>query len=69
MIPAPAYFKVLRDHLQENGVDISTLKEAISSYLDLPNNIVQTEFLDDSDNDLQAYYYREMLTDFVDSIS
>jgi len=69
MIPAPAHFESLHDHLEKNGVDISTLKEAVSSYLDLPNNIVTTEFSDEPDNDLQAYYYREMLTDFVESIS
>ncbi|MCU0337565.1 MAG: hypothetical protein MUF12_06845 [Sediminibacterium sp.] len=69
MIPAPVYFESLHDHLEKNGVDISTLKEAISSYLDLPNNTVITEFDDEPDNDLQAFYYLTMLTDFLASIS
>jgi hypothetical protein len=69
MTPAPELFVNLSEHLVESGVDVATLRKAISTYLDLNENLVSDEVTEEVDDDLQAFYYREMLSDFLASIS
>jgi tRNA A-37 threonylcarbamoyl transferase component Bud32 len=69
MIPAPDNFIDLREHLNECGVDVSVLRKAISTYLSSDENQVFDEFSDDVQDEHQAFEFREMLDNFLASIS
>ena len=67
--PAPEFFVDLKEHFKESGVDVITLKKAISTYLDMDENTVMTEFSGDVLEDHQAFVFREILSDFLLAIS
>lgn len=69
MIPAPPFFVNLREHLDVCGVDISTLIEALQSYLNTDENQISPDGFDDPVTDHQAFSFRETIEDFLESIS
>lgn len=67
MIPAPEHFDSLKDHLVNSGVSVSTLQEALISYLAKNNYVVSEHFLIDPTTDHQAVYYRQVITEFLEA--
>ncbi len=68
MIPAPEHFDSLKDHLENSGVSVSTLQEALFSYLAKNNYVVSEHFLIDPTTDHQAVYYRQVITEFLEAV-
>lgn len=69
MIPAPAHFDSLTYHLEECGIEVSTLQKAITSYLEKNNFSVSAEIGFDPLTDHQTFYYQGVLSDFLVAIS
>lgn len=72
MIPAPEHFDSLKDHLENSGVSVSTLQEALISYLAQNDYVVSEHFLIDPSGmppttDHQTFYYRQVITEFLEA--
>ena len=68
MIPAPEHFDSLIDHLSGAGIEVSALREAIATYLEV-NGDIEDNFYSDPVIDHQVYYYRNVLQEFLKAIT
>lgn len=64
LIPAPARFTDLREHLHTAGIDAAFLSLTLEQYLDLPDNMPKHDWFLDPHEDHQAWQYRENISQF-----
>lgn len=69
MIPAPEHFDSLINHLDDAGVEVPTLREALMSYLEENDLNITENFGYDPTVDHQVYYYRNILQEFLKAIT